>query len=95
MGAALAPPGGWVFSGAACTPEALPMPKSLLLLALIGLAGCAATPQALGLTGGRPPQPPAAPSDATVGMPGLPQPASSGDSGMAPTTGTGIYSGTP
>ena len=76
------------------------MPKALLLLALIGpaligLAGCAATPQSLGLTGGRPPQPPAAPSDATVGMPGLPQPAGSSDSSMAPTTGTGIYSGTP
>lgn len=80
------------------------MPKRLLhaLIGLagigfagIGLAGCAATPQSLGLTGGRPPHPPAAPSDATVGMPGLPQPASGGDSGMAPTTGTGIYSGTP
>ena len=76
------------------------MPKPLLLLALIGLAGiglagCAATPQSLGLTGGRPPQPPAAPSDATVGMPGLPQPARSDSSSMTPTTGTGIYSGTP
>ncbi len=49
-----------------------------LLACLLALSACAADPRALGLTGAAPPTPPRAHSDATVGLPGLPEPAGTG-----------------
>ena len=48
------------------------------LACLLALSACAADTRALGLTGAVPPTPPRARSDATVGLPGLPEPAGTG-----------------
>lgn len=53
------------------------------LLALLGLAGCDASPASLGITGPAPLVQPAAPDDSTIGNPGLP----SSPTGYGPTIG--------
>ncbi|MDE2005883.1 MAG: hypothetical protein KGI51_04895 [Rhodospirillales bacterium] len=71
------------------------MPRRLTPIALLLLlAGCAASPEALGLTGAAPPAPPRHPDDATVTLPGLPTPGGYGTPATG-TTGTGRYFGTP
>lgn len=66
-----------------------------LLPCLLALAGCVASPAALGLTGAVPPAPPRHPDDATVTSPGLPGPGGTYGSDMPATTGAGRYYGTP
>jgi hypothetical protein len=68
-----------------------------LLLLLIGLAGCSSSPSALGLTGAQPRQPPAAPDDSVLAMPGLPQPGGGVVTGYGSASGgsQGRYYGTP
>ncbi|MGC8477539.1 MAG: hypothetical protein ACP5NP_14395 [Acetobacteraceae bacterium] len=51
------------------------MLRLALLACLLALSACATSPQALGLTGAAPPAAPRPHSDATVGLPGLPDPA--------------------
>jgi hypothetical protein len=72
------------------------MRRSTLLVVLISpmLAGCAATPASLGLTGRRPVAPPPQASDADLGMPGVYE----GGGGLyapslVPHTGGGRYFG--
>ena len=65
---------------------------------LAGLAGCATSPAALGMTGAQPQLPPTAPMDSTVGPPGLPQPGGDQSTGFGiptGTTGPGRYYGSP
>ncbi len=78
------------------------MSSRLTLLAVVaavlsGLAGCAASPTALGLTGAQPQTPPGEPQDSTVGLPGLPEPGGyqSTGFGMPVGIGGGRYYGTP
>ncbi|HVB66462.1 MAG TPA: hypothetical protein VNE67_01230 [Acetobacteraceae bacterium] len=65
---------------------------------LAGLAGCATSPAALGMTGAQPQSPPSAPMDSTVGLPGLPEPGGDQSTGFGMplgTTGPGRYYGSP
>jgi hypothetical protein len=48
------------------------MPRALLFVPVFAMiAGCSITPRQLGLTGAPQAAPPAAPSDATIGVPGI------------------------
>ncbi len=73
------------------------MSRLIPLLVLAGLAGCSASPQALGLTGAQPGTPPRPADDSTVGLPGLPSPGGGGPSGFGTTSATfgPRYYGTP
>ncbi len=72
------------------------MPRTLAfaVVTLPLLAGCAASPQSLGLTGAQPIAPPPVANDATIGNPGI-----GVDNGMdyapslVPSTGAGRYYG--
>ncbi|MDE2580530.1 MAG: hypothetical protein KGL52_02750 [Rhodospirillales bacterium] len=68
-----------------------------VLVLLIGLAGCGASPRALGLTGAQPKVPPSPAGDSTLSVPGLPQPGGAAATGLSPDgTGTGVrYYGSP
>ncbi|MGH7041441.1 MAG: hypothetical protein ACREFY_04835 [Acetobacteraceae bacterium] len=69
----------------------------VLAVVLAGLAGCATSPRALGLTGAQAHTPPAAPQDSTIGLPGLPEPGGGQSSGFGTPNGGsgGRYYGTP
>lgn len=66
----------------------------IMAFLLVTVAGCAASPQSLGLTGAQPVPPPPLPNDATLQPPGI-----AVDTGtnygpsMVPTTGAGRYYG--
>ncbi len=64
-----------------------------LLPGLAMLAGCAATPASLGLTGRGLTTPPGQASDADIGMPGLNQGVGPYTPSLVPSTGPGRYFG--
>jgi hypothetical protein len=66
---------------------------ALLALFLSGLAGCAATPASLGLTGSGLANPPEQPSDADIGTPGLNEGGGPYTPSVVPHTGPGRYFG--
>jgi hypothetical protein len=65
----------------------------VLSFSLPMLAGCAATPASLGLTGRGLVPPPPAPSDADLGMPGLTEGGGPYTPSLVPHTGPGRYFG--
>ena len=55
----------------------------MVVMLVLGLAGCGLTPQQLGITGpGRGPLPPEAPDDATLQVPGVPRTGNGASSGQ-------------
>ncbi len=69
------------------------MPRLLLLLSLSALAGCASSAASLGLTGAPLAAPPAEPSDATIGQPGINPEVGPYTPSLVPSTGGGRYFG--
>ena len=67
------------------------MRLALALLVMLGIAGCDATPQSLGITGPAPVKPPPGVDDSTIANPGLPDAGSGYGPGMAPSTSGGRY----
>jgi hypothetical protein len=67
------------------------MRRVFISCALLVLAGCAATPADLGLTGPAPPVPPRILDDSTIGYPGLPDAGGGYGPSLMPSTGGGRY----
>ncbi len=64
----------------------------MVVCLLLALAGCAGSPESLGITGPAPPQP-SAPTDddSTIGIPGIPASNGYGPSIVPPTGTTGHF----
>jgi hypothetical protein len=66
--------------------------RVLMLLVVLGLACCSASPASLGITGpGAPPPPPPAPDDSTITVPGIPDPGASYGPSIGPIPSNGRY----
>jgi hypothetical protein len=63
------------------------------LLLLLFLSACSGNPGAYGITGPAPPTPPAPMDDSRAGTPGVPEPGSSNNPSIYPTTGNGRFWG--
>lgn len=68
------------------------MVRTILLVLATAMAGCSASPQALGLTGASQPTPPQAQGDSVIATPGT-APQGPYNPTVVPSTGSGGYYG--
>jgi len=64
--------------------------RAAVLIAMLALAGCAGSPESLGITGPAPLSPPPAADDSVIQKPGVPDTGGYGPS-LVPSTGGGRY----